>query len=77
MPTIDAMAHDIPYSEPVDEIAVALALHNGDVHATIGMLIEDCRHLREQLALTQIAMSIGFTRGWTPSFERDAITRQD
>ncbi|WP_349435611.1 hypothetical protein [Pararhizobium sp. A13] len=77
MPTIDAIAHDIQYSEPADAIAAALAFHNGDVRVTIGMLIEDCRHLREQLALTRIAMSIGFTRGWTPSFERDAITRQD
>lgn len=77
MPTIDAIAHDIQYAEPVDEIAAALAFHNGDVRATIGMLIEDCRHLREQLALTRIAMSIGFTRGWTPSFERGATTRQD
>ncbi|MEK1931455.1 MAG: hypothetical protein AAAC47_17085 [Pararhizobium sp.] len=34
-------------------------------------LLEDCRHLREQLALTQMGMSIGFTRGWKPSFDRD------
>jgi hypothetical protein len=34
-------------------------------------LLEDCRYLREQLALTQMGMSIGFTRGWTPSFDRD------
>ncbi|CAN7255158.1 hypothetical protein LJR235_001051 [Pararhizobium sp. LjRoot235] len=77
MSTIGAIAHDIQYSEPVDEIAAALAFHDGDVRATIGTLIEDCRHLREQLALTQIAMSIGFTRGWTPSFERDTVRRRD
>ncbi|CAN7384806.1 hypothetical protein LJR255_002344 [Pararhizobium sp. LjRoot255] len=63
MSTIGAIAHDIQYSEPVDEIAAALAFHDGDVRATIGTLIEDCRHLR--------------TRGWTPSFERDAIRRRD
>ncbi|CAN7628973.1 hypothetical protein [Pararhizobium sp. LjRoot238] len=56
---------------PVDEIAAALAFHDGNVRATIGTLIVDCRHLREQLVLTQTAMSIGFTRGWTPSFDRD------
>ncbi|MCV9965432.1 hypothetical protein OIU34_26495 [Pararhizobium sp. BT-229] len=71
MSTISAAAHDIQYSEPADEIAAALAFHNGDVRATIGTLIEDCRYLREQLALTQVAMSVGFTRGWTPSHDRD------
>jgi hypothetical protein len=63
MPTNSAIAHHVQYSEPVDEIAAALAFHDGDVRATVGTLIEDCRHLREQLALTQVAMSIGFTRG--------------
>ena len=71
MPTISALAHDIQYSGPVDEVAAALAFHDGDVRATIGALIDDCRHLRQQLALTQVAMSIGFTRGWAPSFERE------
>jgi hypothetical protein len=28
---------------------------------------------QEQLALTQIGMSIGFTREWQPSFERNAV----
>jgi hypothetical protein len=62
VPTISALAHDIQYSGPVDEVAAALAFHDGDVRATIGALIDDCRHLRQQLALTQVAMSIGFTR---------------
>ncbi|MCV9965700.1 hypothetical protein OIU34_27895 [Pararhizobium sp. BT-229] len=35
MPTIGAAAHDIQYSGPVDDIAAALAFHNGDVRATI------------------------------------------
>lgn len=71
MSTISAAAHDIQFEGPVDEVAAALAFHNGDVRATIGTLIGDCRHLREQLALARIGMSIGYTRGWTPSFERD------
>jgi len=72
VPMISTAVHDAQYLEPTDEIAAALAFHEGDVRATIGTLLKDCRHLREQLALTQSAMSIGFTRGWTPSLDRDA-----
>lgn len=50
-----------------DELAAALAWHNGDAIATIRTLLDDCRQLREQLALAEISMSIGFTRGWRPS----------
>lgn len=71
MSTISAAAYDIQYSGPVDEIAAALAHHDGDVRATIGTLLADIKFLKEQLAITQIGMSIGFTRGWTPSFDRD------
>lgn len=71
MPTISAAAYDIQYSGPVDEIAAALDFHDGDVRATIGTLLADIKFLKEQLAVTQIGMSIGFTRGWQPSFERD------
>ncbi|MFB2553908.1 hypothetical protein [Ensifer soli] len=56
----------------VDEIDTAIAWHGGDARATIGTLIEDCRHLRQQLALAEIAMSCGFTRGWRPTPDRDA-----
>ncbi|AHK45836.1 hypothetical protein OV14_a0723 [Ensifer adhaerens OV14] len=49
-----------------DELAAALAWHNGDAEATIRTLLADCRHLREQLALAEISMSLGFTRGWRP-----------
>lgn len=51
-----------------DELAAALAWHNGDATATIRTLLDDCRQLREQLALAEISMSIGFTRGWRPSW---------
>jgi hypothetical protein len=54
-----------------DPVDAALAWHDGNARATIATLIEDCRHLRSQLALTEGAMSRGMTRGWTPSFDRD------
>ncbi|MGK9340256.1 hypothetical protein [Sinorhizobium meliloti] len=52
----------------IDEVAAALAWHDGDLEATIRTLLADCKHLREQLALAEIAMSLGFTRGWRPAF---------
>ena len=48
-----------------------LRYHDGDADAAVHTLLEDCRHLREQLALTQRGVSNGFARGWTPSFDRD------
>lgn len=72
MPTISAAAYDIQYSGPVDEVAAALAFHDGDIRATVQTLLADIKFLKEQLAVTQIGMSIGFTRGWQPSFERKA-----
>ncbi|HCL65574.1 MAG TPA: hypothetical protein DIC56_12190 [Rhizobium sp.] len=59
-----------PETIPEDPVDVALAWHQGDPRATIATLIEDCRHLRQQLALTEGAMSRGMTRGWRPSFDR-------
>lgn len=56
---------------PEAEFDDVLRYHDGDADAAVRTLLEDCRHLREQLALTQMGMSIGFTRGWKPSFDRD------
>ncbi len=53
--------------QEIDEVAAALEWHNGDAEATIRTLLADCKHLREQLALAEIAMSIGYTRGWRPA----------
>ncbi|MDW9583910.1 hypothetical protein GOB17_30515 [Sinorhizobium meliloti] len=53
--------------QEIDEVAAALAWHDGDPEATIRTLLADCKHLREQLALAEIAMSLGFTRGWRPA----------
>jgi len=55
----------------LDEIDAAIAFHGGDLRATIACLLEDCADLRRNLALTERAMSLGITRGWRPSFERD------
>ncbi|MBY2933826.1 hypothetical protein HF265_30100 [Rhizobium leguminosarum] len=54
-----------------DERAKVIAYHRGDTHAAIDTLLEDIRHLRRQLALTEGAMSRGMARGWRPSYHRD------
>jgi len=53
------------------EVEAALAFHDDDAKATIATLLGDIKHLRMQLALAEVAMSRGMTRGWTPQFERD------
>jgi len=65
-----AQQSTLPDHEAIDELAAALAWHNGDASATIQTLLHDCRQLREQLALAEISMSLGFTRGWRPSLDR-------
>ncbi|MCY1529637.1 hypothetical protein D9M68_647940 [compost metagenome] len=54
----------------MDEVVAAIAWHDGDTLATIRTLLEDCKHLRGQLALVEATMSVGFARGWRPSPER-------
>ncbi|WP_043617728.1 hypothetical protein [Ensifer sp. ZNC0028] len=56
--------------EVVDEAAAAVAWHDGDKDATIRTLLNDCKHLRRQVALAEGSMSVGFARGWRPSLER-------
>ena len=53
------------------EIAEDVAYHMGDMLAAIGTLLDDIRHLRQQLALAEGATSRGMTRGWQPSYDRD------
>ena len=69
---MSALPSEPPVEEedPIDEVEAALAWHGGDARAAIAALLDDCRHLRLQLALTEAAMSRGFTRGWSPSPER-------
>ncbi|WP_046118720.1 hypothetical protein [Ensifer aridi] len=59
------------YDDWLDDVAAALAWHGGDAEATIRTLLADCKYLREQLALAEIAMSLGFTRGWKPAHDRE------
>lgn len=61
--------------EVVDEAAAAVAWHEGDKDATIRTLLDDCRHLRQQLVLAESSMSVGFTRGWRPRPDREASNR--
>lgn len=60
-------------TNPIDE---ALAWHDGDARATIETLLADCGHLRQQVELAKRALSRGFTRGWCPDANRDALPDQ-
>lgn len=53
-----------------DEVAQALAWHDGDPIATIATLIEDCAFLRGELAAAEMLLSRGYVRGWVPKMER-------
>lgn len=53
-----------------DPVEAALALHGGDARATIVTLLDELQYVRGQLALTEAGMSMGFTRGWKPSFSQ-------
>jgi hypothetical protein len=55
-----------PEFDPVD---MALAFCGRDARATIGALLQELQFVRGQLALTKAGMSVGFARGWKPSFE--------
>ncbi|MEI3853585.1 MULTISPECIES: hypothetical protein [unclassified Ensifer] len=57
-------------NEVADEVAAAVAWHDGDKEATIRTLLDDCEHLRKQLTLAGATMSVGFARGWRPSLDR-------
>lgn len=55
---------------PEDDVALALAWHDGDPIATIATLIEDCAFLRSELAAAESLLSKGYGRGWLPRMER-------
>jgi len=55
---------------PEDEVALALAWHDGDASATIATLLEDCAFLRRELAAAETLLSKGYGRGWVPRLER-------
>ncbi|MBY5362747.1 hypothetical protein HFO97_22940 [Rhizobium leguminosarum] len=51
------------------EVEAVLAWHDDNAKAAIRSLLDDCKHLRQQLALA----SRGMARGWAPRYERDAL----
>ncbi|MBY5552354.1 hypothetical protein HFO41_11785 [Rhizobium leguminosarum] len=55
------------------EVEAVLAWHDDNAKAAIRSLLDDCKHLRQQLALAESVMSRGMARGWTPRYERDAL----
>ena len=64
------IAQPIAIEEPqLDPVDTALALYGGDARATIAAALEMLQFVREQLALTEAAMSHGFTRGFKPVYE--------
>ncbi|WP_156386858.1 hypothetical protein [Rhizobium sp. Root1212] len=57
---MEAITHDVIYSGAVDEVALAISRHCGDVRATIRALLHERKQLREQLALADIYIGAGF-----------------
>ncbi|QND39017.1 hypothetical protein HB771_16590 [Rhizobium leguminosarum bv. viciae] len=55
------------------EVEAVLARHDDNAKAAIRSLLDDCKHLRQQLALAESVMSRGMARGWMPRYERDAL----
>ncbi|WP_412063945.1 hypothetical protein [Rhizobium sp. SYY.PMSO] len=55
----------------LDPVDAALALYGGDARATIAAALDMLQFVRGQLALTEVAMSHGFTRGFRPGYEPD------
>ena len=55
----------------LDQAASVLDLFEGNAHAAIGALLAELQFVRGQLALSEAGMSVGFTRGWVPSFESE------
>jgi hypothetical protein len=58
------------------EVEAVLSWHDEDAKAAIATLLQDCRHLRSQLALAEGAISRGMVRGWRPSFDRPLFERR-
>ncbi|NEJ71237.1 hypothetical protein GR197_11925 [Rhizobium phaseoli] len=69
----DAAWPDPAWPDAAWEVEAVLAWHDDNAKAAIRSLLDDCKHLRQQLALAERAISRGMTRGWTPRYERDAL----
>jgi len=69
----DAAWPDPAWPDAAWEVEAVLAWHDDNAKAAIRSLLDDCKHLRQQLVLAERAISRGMTRGWTPRYERDAL----
>lgn len=58
--------------EPTDPVAEVLAVYDGDATAAILGLLHDIEYLRRQIDYAALAVSPGYTRGWRPTYERQA-----
>jgi hypothetical protein len=67
---VSALSKETEKQEARNELEDVLAYHEGDALAAVQTLLDDCKHLRRQLVLTEGAMSRGMTRGWKPSYDR-------
>jgi len=69
----DAAWPDPAWPDAAWEVEAVLAWHDDNAKAAIRTLLDNFKHLRQQLVLTERAISRGMTRGWTPRYERDAL----
>jgi DNA repair exonuclease SbcCD ATPase subunit len=51
------------------ELEDVLAYHGGDALEAVKSLLNDCRNLRGQLAISEQITSVGYVRGWKPKYE--------
>ncbi|HWT60399.1 MAG TPA: hypothetical protein VN284_21370 [Rhizobium sp.] len=73
IPEPDPVWPEPVWPDPAWEVEAVLAWHDDNAKAAIRSLLDDCKHLRQQLALAERAMSRGMTRGWRPRYKRDAL----
>lgn len=57
--TMDPILHDVVYNMPIDDVAVLIGRHRGDVRAAIRSLLEERKRLLERLALADICLCGG------------------
>ncbi|ACS56141.1 hypothetical protein [Rhizobium leguminosarum] len=69
----EQVGSDQAWPDQAWEIEAVLAWHDDNAKAAIRSLLDDCKHLRQQLALAESVMSRGMARGWAPRYERDAL----
>ncbi|MBY5668664.1 hypothetical protein HFO32_10080 [Rhizobium leguminosarum] len=69
----DQTRPDQAWPDQAWEVEAVLTWHDDNAKAAIRSLLDDCKHLRQQLALAERVMSRGMARGWAPRYERDAL----